>query len=74
MTFHLFLWQISHLYDKPNCIWKIICLGGIRAISSHLNLSAIVDRIAPFLKENQQLHDANDTKEVKQMILKDGAY
>ena len=74
MTFHLFLWQISHLYDKPNCIWKIICLRELRAFSSHLNFSAIVDRLAPFLKENEQLHHADDAKKVKQMILKDGAY
>ena len=30
------------------------------SLQSVVNLSASVDRIAPFLKENQQLHDADD--------------
>ena len=29
-----------------------------------------MDRIAPFLKENEQLHDADDAQEVKQMHVK----
>ena len=39
MTFHLFLWWISRWYDKPNCIWKIICetsLEKMKTISSLL--------------------------------------
>ena len=39
MTFPLFLWSISHCYDKPNCIWERICktsLGKMKTISSHL--------------------------------------
>ena len=30
------------------------------SLQSAFNLSASVDMIAPFLKENQQLHDADD--------------
>ena len=39
-------------------------------LQSVFNLSASVDRIAPILKENQQLHDADDVQEVKQMHVK----
>ena len=49
-------------YPDPPVWHRDITNSRLVSLQSVLNLSATVDRIAPFLKENlEQLHDADDT-------------